>query len=71
MSFRRLFASVAALLVPLGLSITVAPAAQAASCAGTYTIVVGGLNDPNSTIFTGNVSQRVGYSAQLSSRQRT
>lgn len=68
MSFKRLFASVAALLVPLGLSIIVAPTAQAASCAGTYTIVVGGLNDPNSTIFTGNVSQRVGYSAQLSSQ---
>jgi cutinase len=60
----------AAMLVALGLSavafaVVGAPVAQAAPCGGTYTIVVGGFNDPTSSIFTGNVSQRVGYSAAL------
>lgn len=60
----------AAMLVALGVSavasvVVGAPVAQAAPCGGTYTIVVGGFNDPTSSIFTGNVSQRVGYSAAL------
>lgn len=44
--------------------IPAASPASAASCAGTYTIVVGGTGDNNSTIFSGNVSQRVGYPAE-------
>ena len=64
---RRLTVAVAALLATITCSIAAAPPADAAPCGGTYSIVVGGLNDPNSSIFTGQVSQRVGYSAQLSS----
>ena len=64
---RRLAVALTALLAALSCSFAVAPPAGAAPCGGTYSIVVGGLNDPNSTVFTGNVSQRVGYSAQLSS----
>lgn len=45
-----------------------APAANAAPCEGTYTIAVGGMNDTTSGIFTGNVTQRVGYSAALNSQ---
>ena len=64
---RRLSVAVAALLAAIACSIAAAPPADAAPCSGTYSIVVGGLNDPTSSIFTGQVSQRVGYSAQLSS----
>jgi len=63
---RTLVAAAAFLATTMGL-ITAAPQANAASCAGTYTIVVGGFNDRDSMIFTGNVSQRVGYSAALNS----
>ena len=63
---KRLAAMVVAVVASAGaLAVVDAPAAQAAQCGGTYTIVVGGFNDPTSSIFTGNVSQRVGYSAQL------
>jgi cutinase len=63
---KRLAAMVVAVVASAGsLAVVNAPAAQAAPCGGTYTIVVGGFNDPTSGIFTGNVSQRVGYSAQL------
>ena len=48
-------------------SIAGAPHVAAAACDGTYTIVVGGFGDGASTIFSGGVDQRVGYSAQLSS----
>ena len=65
---KRVLAVLAALSAAVGSSLITAPAAQAAPCAGTYTIVVGGLNDPTSSIFTGNVSQRVGYSAALNSQ---
>jgi cutinase len=64
---RRLAVAIAAILGAISCSIAAAPSAGAAPCGGTYSIVVGGLNDPNSSIFTGSVSQRVGYSAQLSS----
>lgn len=65
---KRLTTLLAAVFLSTGVATVVsAPAAQAAPCGGTYTIVVGGMNDPTSSIFTGNVSQRVGYSAQLSS----
>ena len=64
---RRLAVAIASILGAFACTIAVAPVAEAAPCGGTYSIVVGGLNDPNSTVFTGNVSQRVGYSAQLSS----
>lgn len=61
--------SVAVALVASATGLVVgAPAAQAAPCDGTYTIVVGGFNDPGATIFHGGVDQRVGYSAQLSSQ---
>lgn len=64
---KRLAAMAVAVVASVGsLAVVGAPAAQAAPCGGTYTIVVGGFNDPTSGIFTGNVSQRVGYSAQLS-----
>ncbi len=63
---RRLAAMVATVLLSVGaVAVASAPTAQAAPCGGTYTIVVGGFNDPTSSVFTGNVSQRVGYSAQL------
>jgi cutinase len=65
---RRILALLAGVAVSAGLVVAIAPAAQAASCAGTYTIVVGGFNDPASGIFTGDVSQRVGYSAALNSQ---
>lgn len=53
-----------------GLSLTAAPAAQAASCEGTYTIVVGGFTDPTSekTFRDGHISERVTYSATLTSQ---
>ena len=62
---RRLAATMATVVLSVGALAVSVPAAQAAPCGGTYTIVVGGFNDPTSGIFTGNVSQRVGYSAQL------
>jgi cutinase len=62
---RRLAATLAAVVVSAGVFVISSPAAQAAPCGGTYTIAVGGFNDPTSGVFTGNVSQRVGYSAQL------
>ena len=63
---RTLVAAIALLAAVTG-SIAAAPPASAASCDGTYTIVVGGLGDGASTIFGGGVDQRVGYSAELSS----
>jgi cutinase len=65
---RKFAILLAGVLVSTGLSMVASPAAQAASCDGTYTIVVGGFNDTTSSIFTGNVSQRVGYSAALNSQ---
>lgn len=65
---KKLATLAAGLLMAAGLSVSVPQVALAASCAGTYTIVVGGLNDPTSGIFSGNVSQRVGYSAALNSQ---
>jgi len=64
---KRALAAALALLAAISCSIALAPPAGAAPCGGTYTIVVGGLNDRDSMIFTGNVSQRVGYSAALNS----
>jgi cutinase len=64
---KRTLAAAIALSAAVTCSISAAPPAGAASCDGTYTIVVGGLNDGASAIFTGGVDQRVGYSAQLSS----
>lgn len=66
MRMRRVLAAAASLLAGLGVTAVVAPAASAAPCGGTYTIGVGGFNDPNSTVWSGNITQRVGYSAQLS-----
>ncbi|MFC9976582.1 cutinase family protein [Spirillospora sp. NPDC127200] len=60
---RRLSALSASLLALTGLTVPMAPAAQAASCEGTYTIAVGGTWDNDSKIWTGNVTQRVGYNA--------
>ena len=65
---RRISALLAGLVISAGLALAVAPAAYAASCDGTYTIVVGGFTDRDSTIFRGNVSQRVGYSAEVNSQ---
>lgn len=65
---KKLATLAAGLLMAAGLSVSVPQVALAASCAGTYTIVVGGFNDPTSGIFSGNVSQRVGYSAALNSQ---
>jgi cutinase len=62
---RRLAAPLAAVVLSAAVFVISSPAAQAAQCGGTYTIAVGGFNDPTSSVFTGNVSQRVGYSAQL------
>ncbi|MDD9370778.1 MAG: cutinase family protein [Acidimicrobiales bacterium] len=63
---RTLVAAIALSAAVTG-SIAAAPPAGAASCVGTYTIVVGGLGDGASTIFGGGVDQRVGYSAELNS----
>ncbi|WP_020386807.1 cutinase family protein [Kribbella catacumbae] len=54
------------LLAAAGGYVVAAPAAQAAGCEGTYTIVVGGTgdNDSNAPYWQGNISQRVGYPAQ-------
>ncbi|WP_433334089.1 cutinase family protein [Spirillospora sp. CA-294931] len=62
---RRLSALLAGLVALAGLTLVTAPAAQAAPCEGTYTIVVGGTgdNDSNHAYWTGNISQRVGYPA--------
>ncbi|GAB2756120.1 cutinase family protein [Amycolatopsis magusensis] len=64
---KRLVALLTGALATAGLLVAGAPAASAAPCGGTYTIAVGGFNDPTSGIFSGNVSQRVGYSAALNS----
>ena len=64
---KRTLVAAIALSAAITCSIAAAPQAGAASCDGTYTIVVGGLGDGASTIFGGGVDQRVGYSAQLSS----
>ncbi|WP_456697527.1 cutinase family protein [Aeromicrobium sp. P5_D10] len=68
MKIRKAMALLVPLLIAGGLTLATGSAAQAASCSGTYSIVVGGLGDPNSMIFTGNPSQRVGYSAALNSQ---
>ncbi|SEP00192.1 cutinase family protein [Amycolatopsis saalfeldensis] len=66
---RRLAAVLAGLLMSAGIVLVGAPSASAASCDGTYTIVVGGFTDRDSTIFSGaGISQRVGYSAELNSQ---
>ncbi|NUS73166.1 MAG: cutinase family protein [Corynebacteriales bacterium] len=65
---KKVAAVLAGVLIATGLTLTVSPATQAAACEGTYTIVVGGFTDNTSSIFTGNVSQRVGYSAALNSQ---
>lgn len=65
---RKTAAFAAALLLSGGLATAAAPAANAASCDGTYTIVVGGFTDRDSMIFTGGISQRVGYSAEVNSQ---
>jgi cutinase len=66
---RKLFVLLSALLVAAGGYLLVfTPTANAASCDGTYTIGVGGMNDTTSSIFTGNITQRVGYSAALNSQ---
>ncbi|MEU0469450.1 MULTISPECIES: cutinase family protein [unclassified Amycolatopsis] len=60
---------IAALLTGLAVAATAylvaSPAAQAAPCEGTYTIVVGGTgdNDSDDPYWQGNISQRVGYPA--------
>src|SRR5688500_17129773 len=64
---RKLVAAAALVVATIG-AVATGPPAGAAPCGGTYTIVVGGFNDPNSMVFTGNVSQRVGYSAALNSQ---
>lgn len=56
--------AVGVLLASIGAVFPLAQPASAASCAGTYTIVVGGAGDNNSMVFHGNVSQRVGYPAE-------
>lgn len=64
---RKLAALVAGLVAAAGgVYVVAAPAAQAADCGGTYTIVVGGTgdNDSNAPYWQGNISQRVGYPAQ-------
>ncbi|AXB47891.1 cutinase family protein [Amycolatopsis albispora] len=63
---RKISAFLAGLVASTGLVLAGAPAAQAQSCAGTYTIVVGGTGDNNSAApyWHGNISQRVGYPAQ-------
>jgi cutinase len=66
MRMRRVLAAAVALLAGVATTAVVAPAVGAAPCGGTYTIVVGGFNDRDSMVWTGNVSQRVGYSAALS-----
>ncbi|KAA2261919.1 cutinase family protein [Solihabitans fulvus] len=68
---RKIAALLAGLLASTGLALMAAPAAHAASCDGTYTIVVGGYTDRDSTIFyspSNSISQRVGYSAELNSQ---
>ncbi|MGI5224605.1 cutinase family protein [Actinoallomurus sp. CA-142502] len=60
---RKFSALLAGVVALAGVTLLGAPAAQAASCEGTYTIVVGGTGDLNSTIYSGNISQRVGYPA--------
>lgn len=71
---RKISALLAGLVLSAGLALAAAPAAYAASCDGTYTIVVGGFTDPDAKkAFPddgrhGNISQRVGYSAALNSQ---
>ncbi|GAA3979725.1 hypothetical protein GCM10023085_72480 [Actinomadura viridis] len=62
---RKLAAVLAGLVALTGLTLMTAPAAQAAPCEGTYTIVVGGTGDKDSNhaYWSGNISQRVGYPA--------
>lgn len=58
----RTTAALAGLLLTAGLSVALESSAQAAaSCEGTYTIVVGGTDSsPNNDGFTGNIQQHVG-----------
>jgi cutinase len=65
---KKIAAATAGLLLSAGLTLTAPPIASAASCDGTYTIVVGGYTDRDSMIFTGGISQRVGYSAEVNSQ---
>jgi cutinase len=60
----------AGLLIPAaltGIPATSAHAAAAASCGGTYTVVVGGRTDTTAAVFGGGVTERVHYSAALNS----
>src|SRR5690606_13388529 len=63
----RISALLATVVAATGLSLAAAPAAQAASCEGTYTIAITGFGDgnPDSDLFKGNVSEQVAYSAEL------
>lgn len=64
---KTISALLTAVLAATGLVlVSAAPAAQAAPCEGTYTIVVGGTgdNDSSAGYWQGNISQRVGYPAQ-------
>lgn len=68
---KKLAALAAGVLMAAGLSVAVAPVASAASCAGTYTIVVSGFGDPTSrNVFPSDagISERVTYSAALNSQ---
>jgi cutinase len=62
---RKLAALLVSLVALAGASVVTAPAALAASCEGTYTIIVGGTGDNNSNhaYWHGNITQRVGYPA--------
>jgi cutinase len=62
---RKLAALLVSLVALAGASLVTAPAALAASCEGTYTIIVGGTgdHDSNEGFWQGNISQRVGYPA--------
>ena len=64
---KKLAALLAGLLVAgAGVYVFAVPAAQAAECGGTYTIIVGGTgdNDSNAPYWSGSINQRVGYPAQ-------
>lgn len=66
MRAKRITAALAGLLLTAGLSVAQGSTAQAASCEGTYTIVVGGTGSSwNNDGFTGNIQQHVGYPTQI------
>ncbi|SEF37610.1 cutinase [Amycolatopsis pretoriensis] len=65
---KKTAAVLAGLTLAAGFTFAAPASASAASCDGTYTIVVGGYTDRDSMIFSGNISQRVGYSAEVNSQ---